>query len=179
MMVFHQVPVVSKEAFEADMDRLFDDAIRGSSTWEPKCNVYEDENLFCIQMAVPGLSATDLDVQMEADTLRVKGQRKNPEGRIWYAREVEEGAFACTYQLPSHVNRDAVHAFYEQGILTITFLKREDAKPRQITIQSPSAPLMIEEEKAGTRKRSIQAASLLFAGLMGLGIWSACSTLLT
>lgn len=180
MIVVHHVPVVNKDAFEAHIDRLFDDAIRGSSTWEPKGNVYEDERCFCVQMPVSGLSLNHLDVHIEDGMLRVKGERKNQglEGRTWYTRELEEGVFACTFQLPSHVNGDAVHASYEQGILTITCPKLEEAKPRRVEIQSPSAPLMIEEEPEGTIKRSIKAAGLLFVGLIGLGTWSAWSVLL-
>ncbi|HSF67110.1 MAG TPA: Hsp20/alpha crystallin family protein [Nitrospiraceae bacterium] len=181
MVVFHEMPVGSKEAFEANVDRLFDDAIRGSSAWEPKCNVYEDDGRFCVQMAVPGLSVNQLNAQIEGDTLRVKGERKcqGSEGTTWYVRELEEGTFTCAFQLPAHVDRDAVHASYEQGMLTITCPKREEAKPRQVEIQSPGAPLMIEDETEGRMNRSIKAASLLFSGLIGLGIWSAWNALLT
>jgi HSP20 family protein len=183
MMVFHHMmPVVQRESIETEIDRLFDDAIRGSSTWEPNCNVFEDENNFCVQMAVPGLTVDQIDAQVERNTLHVKGARKNEtsEGKTWYAQEFEEGPFACSFQLPSHVNCDAVNAVYDQGVLTITFPKREEAKPRRILIEpsSGSAQSMIEDQ-AGTMKRSIQAASLLLAGLIGLGIWSAWSVLLT
>lgn len=174
MMVFHQVPVVSKGAFEADIDRLFDDAIRGSSAWKPKCNVYEDESRFCVQMAVPGLSARDLKVRIEHDTLQVKGRgtHEGSEGKTWHVRELEEGEFSSTFQLPSHVNRDAVHASYEQGILTVTCPKREEAKPRQVEIQSSNAPL-VSPETEGSIKSAVKAAGLLYAGFIGLGIWLA------
>jgi HSP20 family protein len=184
MVVVHQMmPVVERESIETKIDRLFDDAIRGSSTWKPNCNVYEDENNFCVQIAVPGLSVSQLDVRMEHNTLLVKGARKNEtsEGKTWYAREFEEGPFACSFQLPSHVNCDAASTAYDQGVLTITFAKREEAKPRRIMItpSSVSAQSMIDEDRERTLKRSIKAASLLVAGFIGLGVWSAWSALLT
>jgi HSP20 family protein len=184
MMVVHQLmPVGHRQSIETEIDRLFDDAIRGSSTWEPTCNVYEDENNFCVQIAVPGMSVDQIDAQVEHDTLHVKGGRKHEtsEGKTWYAREFEEGPFACSFQLPSHVNCHAANAVYDQGVLTITFPKREEAKPRRIMIEPStiSTHSMIEEEKEGTMKRSVKAASLLLAGFIGLGIWTAWSVLLT
>jgi HSP20 family protein len=175
MMVFHHMmPVVQRESIETEIDRLFDDAIRGSSTWEPNCNVFEDENNFCVQMALPGLSVDQIDAQVERNTLHVKGTRKNEtlEGKTWYAQEFD--------QLPSYVNYDAVNAVYDQGVLTITFPKREEARPRRILIEpsSGNAQSMIEDQE-GTMKRPIQAASLLWAGFIGLGIWSAWSVLLS
>jgi HSP20 family protein len=173
MMGFHHIPPLAKDTIETQIDRLFDDAIRGPSRWAPKCNVYEDGKTFCVQMAIPGMHA--IHVEVEDHTLRVKGERKGElsEGRTWHARELQEGAFTWAFQLPSHVNPDGGHASYEEGILTITFPTREEAKSRQIMIQSPGAPLTGEDGKDGILKRSIIATTLFFAGLVGLGIWSA------
>ena len=127
MMGFRHIPLLAKESMETQIDRLFDDAIRSSSGTTPNCNVYEDEKCFCVQMAVPGMSVKDMHVELEDDTLRVKGVRKGEpsEGRTWHARELQEGAFTCAFHLPVHVNPGGVHASYGEGILTITFPKRE------------------------------------------------------
>jgi HSP20 family molecular chaperone IbpA len=109
MMVLNPVPAFRNEPIDPDIDPLFDEALRGSLTGEPPCNLYEDANSFCVQLAVPGMSVEHIDVQLLEDhILRVKGQCKDPasEGKTWYAREVEEGAFARAFELPSCVNRD-------------------------------------------------------------------------
>ena len=178
MRGFHHIPL--PESIETQIDRLFDDAIRHCSGPAPNCNVYEDDKSFCVQIAVPGMSMEDIHVELEDKTLRVKGERKGEQsnGRIWHARELQEGAFSCAFHLPSHVNRDGVHASYGEGILTIIFPKREAAHGRQVMIQSYDPQLMIEPKKDGIVKRSIIASILVFAGLVGLGIWSAWSVLL-
>lgn len=180
MMGSHHIPLLAKESIETQIDRLFDDAIRDSSRRAPNCNVYEDEKSFCVQMAVAGVSAKHLQVDLQDDTLRVKGERKGEpsEGRTWHVRELQEGSFTCAFHLPSHVNPDGVHASFEEGVLTITFPKREAGKCRQVMIQSPGDQWMIEDNKEGTLRRSVIAAILVFAGLIGLGAWSAWSTLL-
>ena len=180
MTGFRHIPLFAEESMETQIDRLFDDAIRDSSGPTPNCNVYEDEKR-CVQMAVPGVSVKDIHVELEDDTQRVKGVRKAEpsEGRTWHARELQEGAFTGAFHLPLHVNPDGVQASYEEGILTVTVPKREAAPYRRITIQSPDDQLMLETKKDGIVKRSIIAAILVFAGLVGLGMWSAWSTLLS
>lgn len=69
--------------------------------------------------------------------LRVKGERKSDasEGRTWYARDIKEGPFSCSYRLPASVAQEKSTASYKQGLLTITFPKREEAKRRHIMIE--------------------------------------------
>lgn len=180
MMGFHHIPLLAKESIETQIDRLFDEAVRGASRSAPHCNAYEDEKTFCVQVAIPGMPVSDIHVEVDDHTLRVTGERKGEpsEGRVWHARELQEGAFTCTFQLPAQVNPDGGHASYEKGILTITFPKKENVKSRQVTIQSHGAQSAIEDGTDGTLKRSIIAATLFFAGLVGLGMWSAGSALL-
>jgi HSP20 family protein len=46
------------------------------------------------------------------------------------------GAFSCSFTLPDYADRDKSVASYKQGLLSITFPKREEAKPRSIMIES-------------------------------------------
>jgi HSP20 family protein len=129
-------------AVESQIDRLFDDAIQTvnewSQSWEPAYNVFEDEQDFTVQIALPGLDVNQIDVQVENNILRVKGERKSdePEGRRWYTRGIEEGAFSCSFKLPEHADYEKSTASYKQGLLTITLPKREEEKSRRILIES-------------------------------------------
>lgn len=137
-----QLPVLFHNgSAESQIDRLLDDAIRAvnewSQSWEPNCNVFEDEEGFTVQMALPGLEANQIDVQVENDELRVKGERKSDasENRTWHARTIEEGTFACSFQLPAYVDHEKSTATYKHGLLTITFPKREEARPHHIMVE--------------------------------------------
>ena len=147
MVVLNQLPMVfHKGPFDLKIDRLLDDAIQSvnewSQLWDPTCNVFEDEEAFTVQMVLPGLDASQIDVQVERNMLRVKGERKPdaPEGRTWYERNIEEGTFTCSFQLPDYVDYEKSTASYTQGLLTITFPKREEAKPRHIMIEWQEGP---------------------------------------
>lgn len=129
-------------AFETQINRLLDEAIRSvgdwASVWAPECNVFETDAHFCVKIALPGVDVNHLEARVERHVLFVKGNRQvgTTEGGAWYAREMTEGPFACSFQLPSYVDQDRSTASYSQGILTIRFPKRAEAKPRSIMIES-------------------------------------------
>lgn len=85
------------------------------------------------------MDANQIDVQVEHNVLRVKGERKHEEsdGRQWYMHGIGAGAFACTFKLPEYADREKSTASYKHGLLTIAFPKREEAKPRSIMIECP------------------------------------------
>jgi HSP20 family protein len=138
----NQVPVLFHNgSVESQIDRLLDDAIQSvngwSTSWDPACNVFEDEQGFRVQMALPGFDVNQIGVQVENNVLRVKGERKRDEseGRRWYVQGIAEGTFSCSFKLPDYADHEKSTASYKQGLLTITFPKREEAKPRQIMIE--------------------------------------------
>ena len=125
---------------ESQADRLLHDAIQSVnqwSRWSPACNVFENEHGFTVQMALPGLDVKQIDVQVEHNVLRVKGERKpdEAEGQQWYVHGIGAGPFSCSFKLPDYADRENSMASYKQGLLTITFPKQEAAKPRQIRVE--------------------------------------------
>lgn len=126
---------------DSQIDRLLQEAVHSvnqwSQSWTPACNAFEDEQSFTVQLALPGVEAKQIDVQVEHHVLRVKGERthEESEGRHWYRRGIGAGAFACTFTLPEYADREKSTASYKQGLLTITFPKRDEAKPRAIMIE--------------------------------------------
>jgi HSP20 family protein len=191
MMVLNQLPVVFRNrSVDLQIDRLLDDAIQSvnewSRPWDPAFDVFEDEQGFTVQMALPGLEANQIDVEVENDMLRINGERKHDtsEGKTWYARNTAAGMFSCSFRLPNYVDHEKSTAAYKQGLLTVTFPKRQEAKLRRINIesQSLSGTLMKDEGKEVTIKNhmhSLIAASLVFGGFVALGIWAARSVLLS
>jgi HSP20 family protein len=141
MVVPNQLPASFQNGSDdLQIDHLLDDAIRSvnewSQSWDPSCNGFEDEEGFAVQMALSGMEADQIDVHVENDVLRVRGERKRDasECKTWYARDIGEGIFSCSFQIPARVDREQGTASYKQGLLTITFPKRKEAKPRMITI---------------------------------------------
>lgn len=126
--------------FDSQLDRLFDDAVRNvsrtSSTWSPRCNVYEDENGLYVEASLPGIDPQNVEILVENGELTIKGHRKDEaeSGRTYFLREMGRGDFFRSFALPTDVDQTKVAASYKQGVLSIHLPKREEAKPRRIMI---------------------------------------------
>ncbi|HEU4686662.1 MAG TPA: Hsp20/alpha crystallin family protein [Nitrospira sp.] len=136
------LPVLFRErTFETEIDRLFEEAFQrvagGTIRWTPDCNVYEDDQQFVVELGLPGIDMKDVEVRVEDGELFVNGQRKSEgaDTRTWYTHEIKDGAFGCSFSLPSSVDRDKSTASYKNGMLRIAFAKREEARPKRIMIE--------------------------------------------
>ena len=128
-------------AFEDTMSRLFTEP-NGGRPWVPPVDILETEHELILKADVPEVKFEDIDVRMENGTLTLKGERKfesvRPEGKTeggWHRVERSYGAFERVFTLPDTVEPEGVKAEYKNGVLTITLLKKEIAKPRQVKVQ--------------------------------------------
>jgi HSP20 family protein len=127
-----------------EMNRLFDNFFgsqsrtRGSNVF-PALNVYQDADNLFVTAELPGVDVSDLEINVEGDTLHIKGQRKLPETDKdvrYHRQERGSGQFSRTIHLPFPVNTEKVGAEMKLGILTITLPKADEAKPRKINIKT-------------------------------------------
>lgn len=108
-----------------------------AGTFVPPVDIYEDEHTLVMKMDLPGVAEEDLDVQLENNTLTVKGERKfekEEKEENFHRIERRYGTFLRTFRVPSTVDPDGVDAQYDKGVLKLTMAKRAEAKPKQIKI---------------------------------------------
>jgi HSP20 family protein len=78
-------------------------------------------------------------VSVTQDVLTLKGEKKayftDNEVKT-FKKETWAGKFQRTLSLPSSVDTNNVEASLKDGILTITLPKKEEEKPKQISIKS-------------------------------------------
>lgn len=118
---------------ESEIDRLFDTALSGfADTASPNhfpVDLYEDKDNTYVRAELPGLNREDINVEMVEDYLTVSGARKVKQG------ETEQSySFSRSVNIPEDVHADRVSANYENGVLTVTLPKREETKPKKITV---------------------------------------------
>ena len=123
---------------DRQIDQVLEDALRtlGTSSWVPACNVWEDEHGFSVQLALPGWERNQIQLEVNNQILTVKGDRPMPEekGR-YHVQEIPRGSFSRRFRLPSFVDHNQATAAFTQGMLTVNFPKKEEAKPRRIEIE--------------------------------------------
>ena len=132
---------VHPDTFDRQIDRMFEEALRAFGTsepsWVPPCNAWEDADGFHLQMALPGWEPKDVALEVNNQMLSVKGERteETSGSRKQLIREISNGRFVRIFKLPTTVDHDKASANYKNGLLTISFPKREEAKPRRIVIE--------------------------------------------
>lgn len=122
-----------------DVDTFLEEALRagnGSASWSPACNAFEDERSYWVQAALPGLERKDIEIVVEDEVLTIKGERKEDDSkeRTYFIREFKRGSFVRSFKLPNTADQTKVAATYQDGVLTVELPKREETKPRRITI---------------------------------------------
>jgi len=120
---------------ESEIDRLFDTALGGfaGATAQTRfpVDLYEDKNNTYVRAELPGVTREDINVEMVEGYLTITAARKTP------ATDGEgEQSFSLSrsVSVPDEVQADKVSAAYENGVLTVTLPKREEAKPKKITV---------------------------------------------
>lgn len=132
-----------RSPFDAQFDQQFDVLVRGTLgtpvvTGRPAAEVDRDGDDAVVRLDLPGLSAEDVTVEVDGDSLVVRGERKDTrvqEGRDVRRSEVRYGAFRRAFTLPAQVAADAVSASYDAGVLTVRVAGAHTAnQPTRITV---------------------------------------------
>ena len=128
-----------------EIDRLFDaplgelaQASQLLSGWTPALDMREDKDSIVVKAELPGMKKEEIEVSLHDGCLSISGERKAEEkfkDAEVYRAERFVGRFQRTVTLPSAVAADKVTAQYQDGVLTITLPKSEEAKPKQINVK--------------------------------------------
>jgi HSP20 family protein len=103
----------------------------------PPVNLFSDEEGYTIRLEVPGLAPENFTIDARDSTLRISGKREDdvPADASVHRRERWSGEFARSVQLPDELDLSKAEASYKHGILSIRVPRREESKPRQITVK--------------------------------------------
>lgn len=106
--------------------------------WRPRVNLKELDEEYLLTAELPGMDRDDIEVDIDRDTLTLKGEKKaehesDREGR-WHLYERAYGSFERTFTLPRAVEPDKVKATFNEGILAVHLPKRKEAMGRKIDI---------------------------------------------
>jgi HSP20 family protein len=148
MAIVRWEPFRDLASLQERMNRLFDESFKGinrtteddwllGGTWAPAVDIFEQEGNIVLKAELPGIDLKDVDIRLENNVLTLRGERKvdNEVKRESFHRiERAYGTFARSFTLPSTVDQQNIKADYKDGVLKVVLPKREEAKPKQITI---------------------------------------------
>lgn len=129
-------------AMQNAMDRIFEDGwqdVRTTLGNNLPIDAYENDDAYMIVADVPGIPADAINVNLHDGTLTIQVEIDAPEAdenRRILLQERFFGKLTRRFNLPQRVDVDKVEAAYDNGVLTLTLPKAEEARPRQISIKS-------------------------------------------
>ena len=129
------------------MNKIFEDNFLGKKSsddeelslglWSPAVDIYETESDIVLKAELPEVNQKDININIENNVLTLKGERKfekETKEENFHRIERSYGSFSRSFNLPCSIDKDNVKASYKNGVLKITMPKKEESKPKQITV---------------------------------------------
>jgi HSP20 family protein len=136
-------PVTGLLTLQRELERAFQSSASGSGGLSgrgvfPPVNVFSDPDGYVLKVEVPGIAPDQLNVEGEGRTLTISGKRDvdAPEGGAFHRRERGAGQFSRSLQVPDDLDLSRAEATCRHGMLTVRIPKRDEAKPRQISVKA-------------------------------------------
>lgn len=121
------------------MDRIFrEGSLTETGMWLPPIDLSETNDKITVKAEIPGIDPKDIDISIQENTLFLKGEKreeKEEKGKNYYRVERQYGSFSRSVVLPATVDTDKITAECKNGVLEITLQKKEEVKPKQISIK--------------------------------------------
>lgn len=136
-------PLGEMQNLQREINRLFDfdteEPVTGlfDRSIAPAMDVEETGEEFIVTCDLPGVDQKDVDVSIASNILTIKGKKRIPENRSkgrMYRDEIWTGDFQRTFSLPNSADPEKISAELKNGVLTLRLAKREEVKPKQITV---------------------------------------------
>ncbi len=92
----------------------------------PAVNIKDDETGFSLELAAPGKSKADFNVEVENNYLTISSESSEEhesKNENYTRKEYSYDSFKRSFRLPENVNENEISAQYEEGILKIRIPK--------------------------------------------------------
>jgi HSP20 family protein len=140
-------PARELDTLQGEMNRLFSSFFDTPRTaggngaparrWIPAMDLVETEDHFVLKADLPGVSESDVNIELESNVLTISGERKTEHEAKkdgYYRLERSTGTFSRALTLPEGIDSGAVTASFDKGVLEVRIPKPAEAKPRRVQI---------------------------------------------
>ena len=118
------------------LDDIFDDFISSKKEQNMKCDIYEKDGNYHIEMDVPGFKKEDISIEASDGYLTIKAEKNSEnneedEDKNYIRRERSYGAYERIFYL-GDLDQDKVEAEFKDGILKISVPKKEEVNNKKM-----------------------------------------------
>ncbi len=111
---------------------------RPGAVYTPAADIFESENSITLLADLPGVKATDLDIDLRDNVLTLRGRvtpaENSSESEV--LSEYRPGTFFRQFTLAETIDQSKIDAKLNDGVLRLELPKVERAKPRHITVRA-------------------------------------------
>jgi HSP20 family protein len=142
-LVKYQPSKLLSSVFDDFFNQSLSDVVGSDLTFtQPSVNIVENDEFFNVEVAAPGLSKKDFNIEVKGDHLVISAKKEDKkeeevDGKITRS-EFNYSSFTRSFYLPEMVEADKITATYKEGILYLQLPKKEEAKvkaPKTIEIK--------------------------------------------
>jgi len=103
----------------------------------PAADIYETKEEYRLKLEMPGVSRDDLSVTLDNNELIIEGKVHDtvPESSTLKYAEYSLYNYYRAFRVGEDIDRNTIDATLENGILTLTLHKAEEAKPKKIEVK--------------------------------------------
>ncbi|HEX6052028.1 MAG TPA: Hsp20/alpha crystallin family protein [Gemmatimonadaceae bacterium] len=162
-----------------EIDRLFEDTFGRdagrSGGWSPAVDIREDATEIALEVELPGIKPSDVEVTAENGVLTIRGEKQSTstegsEGR-YHMVERTYGTFLRSFQLPPGVDENRIEAEFVDGLLTVHVPKAALPQPRRIEIRNSGSQPVVQGtgSRSSVKSGSAEGAGTATAESLGAG----------
>ena len=99
-------------------------------------DLYRDGDHYVLAADLPGIDPGSVDVDIDGQLLTIRAERttRSTDGVKWLAKERANGSFHRQFTVGDGIDRSAISAQYDNGVLSVTLPVSEKAKPRKVEV---------------------------------------------
>ena len=114
-----------------------EEATRSARYYVPHSDIHEADDALAIEMEMPGVASSSVEVTLERDVLKVVGHVafSHYEGLQPIYTENSVGHFQRSFSLSSTIDQGGISARVENGVLHLHLPKVREAASRRIAVQ--------------------------------------------
>lgn len=109
-----------------------------NAVWSPLTDIAENKDQYILKMDLPGVSKENLKLSYSDGELIINGERKQEKedkDSKYHRIERTYGKYFRSFSLPQTIQADKINAEFNDGQLTVTVPKSEEAKPKELEIK--------------------------------------------
>ncbi len=124
-------PNSKKQTLDKVMQTLINDFVLETPKRKmPRTNIIEHNDRFEVQLTLPGFTKSDVGIEMEQGVLTIKSKKETAKENTYSKQEFDFSGFEKRVRLSKSIDTSNITASMENGILSISLGKKEEAKEK-------------------------------------------------